>query len=116
MDLSYRPVYSRWATGAAADEGSGAGVGRDDGAVAVGVGAEDLGASAGQEAEGQWARVAVAVARADADHGDLGAHRVQEVRGGVARAVMRHLEHVGGEVDPGVEQVELGGQLHVSGE
>jgi hypothetical protein len=46
----------------------------------------------------------VVVVQPDADHGDLGTHRGEEGRLGVCGAVVRHLQHVGVQVDAAADQ------------
>jgi hypothetical protein len=60
--------------------------------------------------------VPVAVAGADTDQYRSRAHRGEERVEAVAGAVVRHLQHVRGQVDAGGEQVGLGGELDVAGE
>jgi hypothetical protein len=60
--------------------------------------------------------VAVAVAGADAHQDGARVHGVQEGVEAVARAVVRHLQHVRGETGAGGEQVGLGRELDVAGE
>ena len=61
-------------------------------------------------------RVPVGVVRADGDQRDPGAAGGEEPGIGVAAAVVRHLEHVGPQVDPGREQPRLGLRAEVAGE
>lgn len=58
--------------------------------------------------------MAVAVTRPDADDGDPRPNRREQLRRRVARAVMRHLHHVRGQIHARAEQPGLGGQLDVT--
>jgi hypothetical protein len=89
---------------------------RDHRDVAVVVGAQQRHAEHGHLVEQHWRRMAVVVVHADADNREAGVHRSQEVRVGVGRAVVRHLEHVDAQVGPGVEKRLLGLDLGVARE
>ena len=66
--------------------------------VTVVVGAQQRHTEPGHLVQQHRRRVPVVVVQPDADHREPGLHRGQEVRVGVGRAVVRHLEHVGAQV------------------
>ena len=87
-----------------------------DGEVALPVGAVDLHPVAGQVLQRPGRGLAVRVVRTDRHQGDARAGRGQEPRVGVRAPVVRHLEHVGTDVDPPVEDALLGLGVEVAGE
>jgi hypothetical protein len=60
--------------------------------------------------------MAVVVVQTHADDGHGGVHRGQEGRVGVGRSVVRHLQHIGAKISPGVEQRTLGLDLGIAGQ
>jgi hypothetical protein len=85
------------------DDGGQAVAGPDHGHVAVEVRAPYGYSEPGQLGQQQRTRVTVIVVQANGDHRNFRMHAREECGIGVRRAVVRHLEHVGVNVDAGGE-------------
>jgi hypothetical protein len=88
----------------------------DHGQVAVPVGAVGAHAVAGQQVQQPVGGVAVGVVRTDRHQRDGGSARGQEAGVDIGAAVVRHLEHVGGQVDAIGHDPRLGLRPQVTGE
>jgi hypothetical protein len=84
--------------------------------VTVVIGAQHEGTVGGEPVEGQRTGMTVRVPGSDAGDRDACVHGVQEGRCREPGAVVRNLEHRGGQVHSGLQQVGLGGQFHVAGQ
>ena len=80
----------------------------DDGQVALPVGAVHPHAGLRQPGQQPAGRVAVGVVGADRDQRHAGAAGGEELRVGVRAAVVRHLEHVGPQIDAAGDDPRLG--------
>ena len=97
-------------------DAQGPAVGADDDGAQL-VSAQDADSCVPQALEGFFVGHAVAVALPHADDGHLGLYGVQKrLGGGGVAAVVAHLEHVGLDIGPGIQDILLGLGLGVAGE